>query len=418
VRKITGITSPSAIAYHKLLRTVVSNHFKYSRRTEEFCSGLKAWASLIRPNLLEEACARKRCPGHALSSPTCDQVQSEMRQTADPDAAVPNGSASRKRRCAFDFDQHRRIGKRLHDAGGAGGVGRGSEGRRIHHVHRGDVRRARQQHVDLDQIAKARTRFVENALDVANDKAEFRQLIAGLRQGDIPYRRLRKALRTIHKPHTMLDHKFEGSDFRAQSISDAVVISTAVNPDGLSHLIYAIEQLALPLLLEGFLIRGAVVRGKLSHEDQTVFGEALIEAYRLESEVVRYPRVMVTSQVYNDAITGPKWSGGFKALIRQSDDGPYYLHILRPLKFAVERAAIPDPETDDASYSEISTYVRMGEKIQEQFLRAVDEPKHFEKIQWFARYWNSCLPANHEKLRPIAGPGLDIVTWRSGKHSQ
>jgi hypothetical protein len=36
---------------------------------------------------------------------------------------------------------------------------------------------------------------------------------------------------------------------------------------------------------EGFLVRGAIVREKISHEDQTVFGEALIEAYRLESEV-------------------------------------------------------------------------------------------------------------------------------------
>ncbi len=33
--------------------------------------------------------------------------------------------------------------------------------------------RARQ-HVDLDQIAKARARFVEHALDVANHKSELR----------------------------------------------------------------------------------------------------------------------------------------------------------------------------------------------------------------------------------------------------
>src|ERR1700682_879414 len=32
-----------------------------------------------------------------------------MRQTADPDAVVPNGSASRKRRNALDLDQHGRM---------------------------------------------------------------------------------------------------------------------------------------------------------------------------------------------------------------------------------------------------------------------------------------------------------------------
>jgi hypothetical protein len=75
---------------------------------------------------------------------------------------------------------------------------------------------------------------------------------------------------------------------------------------------------------EGFLVRGAIVREKISHEDQTVFGEALIEAYRLESEVVRFPRVMIAGEVYHDAaVTSSKWSDALRSRIRQADDGPY-----------------------------------------------------------------------------------------------
>ena len=33
-----------------------------------------------------------------------------------------------------------------------------------------------------------------------------------------------------------------------------------------------------------------------------IFGEALVRAYQLESEVVRYPRVMVTRDVWLDSI--------------------------------------------------------------------------------------------------------------------
>jgi len=242
----------------------------------------------------------------------------------------------------------------------------------------------------------------------------FQQLIAGLEGGNTQYRTIKKALRTIHRPQTMLDHKFEGSDFRAQSISDAVVISTDFNSQGLSHLFYAVEQLAMPLLHEGFLIRGAIVAGKLTHLDQTVFGEALVKAYRLESEVVRFPRIMVASEIVDYAMAHfPQWPEAFQPLIRQGADGPYYLHILRPLEEAIARAAIPDPETDDASYNEISSYVRMGQQLQVNFNKAVDEPRHFEKVQWFARYWNDCLPYNHECLKPITGPGLDIATvWK------
>ena len=89
---------------------------------------------------------------------------------------------------------------------------------------------------------------------------------------------------------------------------------------------------------EGFLVRGAIVREKISHEDQTVFSEALIEAYRLESEVVRFPRVMIASEVYHDAaVTSSKWSDALRSRIRQADDGPYYLHILRPPQSGAER---------------------------------------------------------------------------------
>jgi hypothetical protein len=81
----------------------------------------------------------------------------------------------RCKRCdALDLDQHLRIGQRLDHAGGAGGVGRGSERRCVQHVHGGDIGRARQQHVDLDQIAEGDAGPVEHALDIADDETELR----------------------------------------------------------------------------------------------------------------------------------------------------------------------------------------------------------------------------------------------------
>ena len=56
------------------------------------------------------------------------------------------------------------------------------------------------------------------------------------------------------------------------------------------------------LLQRGYFIRGALVKGPLYHDDKMIFGEALVRAYQLESEVVRYPRVMVTRDVWLDSI--------------------------------------------------------------------------------------------------------------------
>jgi hypothetical protein len=70
-------------------------------------------------------------------------------------------------------------------------------------------------------------------------------------------------LKRIHTPQQFDPSSFQGSDFRAQSISDAVAISTAVKANGLMHMFGAIETMATALLAEGYFIRGAIVKGPL-----------------------------------------------------------------------------------------------------------------------------------------------------------
>jgi hypothetical protein len=36
---------------------------------------------------------------------------------------------------------------------------------------------------------------------------------------------------------------------------------------------------------------------------------------------------------------------------------------------------------------------------------AMDNPRHFGKVQWFAKYWNASLPANATSYR-VLGVGL------------
>jgi hypothetical protein len=129
-----------------------------------------------------------------------------------------------------------------------------------------------------------------------------------------------------HSP-TNPDSKSWHVDFRAQSISDAVAISTVANLDGLIRLFMAIENLAVELLKEGYFIRGALVRGKLYHDDRMVFGEALIRAYELENTIVRFPRVIVVRDVMQDIEEGCSGfftdrKSDFERHLEQADDGP------------------------------------------------------------------------------------------------
>jgi hypothetical protein len=49
-----------------------------------------------------------------------------------------------------------------------------------------------------------------------------------------------------------------------------------------------------------------------------------------------------------------------------------------------------------------STRWRMEQRLQESF----DNPRHFEKVVWFAKYWNDAAATFGTKN--IAGPGIDI----------
>jgi hypothetical protein len=107
----------------------------------------------------------------------------------------------------------------------------------------------------------------------------FREIVSGLRNGTMQFTKVRELLAHIHAPAIagVVDPPY--TDFRAQSISDAVAISTKFAVTGLAMIFDALERLSLALLDEGYFTFGAICRGGLYHDESTVFGEALVSAY-------------------------------------------------------------------------------------------------------------------------------------------
>ena len=59
-------------------------------------------------------------------------------------------------------------------------------------------------------------------------------------------------------------------------------------------------QVATAALGVGMLVRGGLSQGKLYHHGRVVVGEAMVDAYRLESQVARYARVVVSPRISGD----------------------------------------------------------------------------------------------------------------------
>jgi hypothetical protein len=230
----------------------------------------------------------------------------------------------------------------------------------------------------------------------------FSELINNLSQGTISSDTLRDLLRIVHAP-LRGDHirSFKGSDVRAQSISDAVCISAACSSAGLAHLLYCLEELARRLLEQGFFVRGALVKGNLYHDDDAVFGEALVRAYRLEQDVARYPRIICVSTVAREIFEFLEQDKtDFMDVLRQAKDGPYYVHVLNLVELVLRS------ETGRERPDYVEHYNQIAAQIQRRFNESFDQPRHFEKVQWFAKYWNRTIEPFRKEVKQIIGPGF------------
>lgn len=80
--------------------------------------------------------------------------------------------------------------------------------------------------------------------------------------------------------------------------SDSVALSFRI--DERSAVFWMLTQIRLAIFNlagEGFLVRGAVTAGSLYHTSEILVGPAMVRAYQLESQIAKFPRVLVDPAV-------------------------------------------------------------------------------------------------------------------------
>jgi len=93
------------------------------------------------------------------------------------------------------------------------------------------------------------------------------------------------------------------------------------------RILHAVAERALRI---GLLIRGGLALGQFYHRDGVVFGEALVEAYALESKIANTPRILVSNHIVTLAMGDP--SGAITTLLKDIDAKwhvNYYTEMVR-----------------------------------------------------------------------------------------
>ena len=102
----------------------------------------------------------------------------------------------------------------------------------------------------------------------------------------------------IHAMRGFVEQVKLGSSKQVTQFSDSIVLSFRVDDTkNIDKLFPSLLQLVIILTTHNWLCRGAISYGKLFHDDETIFGPALNDAYNTESKAALYPRVIIDRSI-------------------------------------------------------------------------------------------------------------------------
>lgn len=219
----------------------------------------------------------------------------------------------------------------------------------------------------------------------------FKDMIGRSADDSEKQRLIRAAMDIIHSYKVLNDAGEDGGlrkfGVQVTTFSDSAILSYPVSFDGgLFHVLLDLIHLQIDLAYLGVLIRGGVTIGLAYHDEVNAFGPAMVEAYELESGCAVYPRIILTSQTIHTGIAvshahrNPTDIALLKSVLRQAEDGFYYLDYLRQFQ-----------ELDYPEYDYYRLMVRVRENLICNLNQYYSNQKVFSKYHWMLRYWNGVL---------------------------
>lgn len=186
-------------------------------------------------------------------------------------------------------------------------------------------------------------------------------------------------------------------------MSDSIIISAPHNEHGLLFILYLCSFIQNMLLQQGILLRGGIADGEFFKLDSIMFGPALISAYRIESNIAIYPRIVISEEI----ITKLKEKGLFKKMTaedyiarsqRETEEGEYietiddlYTQIKVLIKQSSEDAFFFVNQFNTIEILSLNQQKR--EKIVETIQDGLtnNDEKIKEKYRWLEKHFNNCI---------------------------
>jgi hypothetical protein len=196
--------------------------------------------------------------------------------------------------------------------------------------------------------------------------------------------------------HIVISYPLEPISTRTGFDEQMTAISILFN---FNQLLTRIASAALSI---GFLIRGGATIGKLYHAGGVVFGEALVDAYQIESRTSIYPRVVLSSQI----TSRPVWLRAQSLNLLKGVDGLYHFNYFTML-------ALSAPPGEHWAENVMAWYHNAVFIISRNLaeLESRGRLNELSKWSWFAHEFRSALERMPPEMLKSLGISLDALSW-------
>jgi len=141
----------------------------------------------------------------------------------------------------------------------------------------------------------------------------------------------------VHKAAFEYASKFAGA--KVTQFSDSIILALPYSADEFAGVVDHVAILQQTLLQDGILSRGGLSYGKHYSDEEFIFSDALIRAYKIERDRAIFPRVVVDDDLLD--LLSTSGSDPQLALIREAD-GACFVDYLRKMTPDVARTAVSE----------------------------------------------------------------------------
>lgn len=191
------------------------------------------------------------------------------------------------------------------------------------------------------------------------------------------------------------DPKHVPPDLKVVAFSDSIIRARPQSTSsGLFRELQELLHAQCELIGSGILVRGGMALGDVAYSSDTIFGPGFIEAYELESQFARYPRIAISPSLLQSFSNGRVTVAShhsladeaqyIRKLLVQGDDGIWFIDYLRAY----------EAELDDHRLNLLflrahcDIIINLGRKLK---LAASQLSSLALKANWLANYHNSVL---------------------------